>query len=155
MKSTDYAPRSAAMDVYIIPGMIGVEIGVDVGAHAEAMLLLGVGKLYLVDPWKNERAMGYCEGRLARWFNRVEYLQIDSHKAAKAFDVQHFAYIDIEHDYETVLQSLNDWWPKVSVMIGYRNYGRGGVAKAVDEFVAANKIRTVVDDYHNEIILFK
>jgi hypothetical protein len=153
MKSTDFAPRYAAMDFYIKPGWVGVEVGVDVGSHAEALLAIGVEKIYLIDIWDNKWIEGYCKGRLSRWFNRVEMIRSSSKLAAKSFPEVDFVYIDVEHDYESVKGSLNDWLPKVKHILGYRNYTLPGVKKALDEFLIGKNFK--LDQYNNEIIVFK
>lgn len=160
MKSTDYCPRAAAMDVYLMGkrNLTGIEVGCDVGAHAEAMLsYLSIERLTLVDIWGNEWCQGFCEGRLSRWQTKTEFIQSSSEDASDKFynNSFDFAYIDIEHDDPTVKQSLNDWWDKIKFdgILGYRNYTT--CRKAIDEFVQANNIRTEIDKYHNEIILFK
>lgn len=160
MKSTDYAPRAAAMDVYLMgrTNLTGIEIGVDCGAHAHALLeYLNIERLVLVDEWGYDWCKGYCEGRLSKWKTKTEFVKSDSIVAstkfyANAFD---FIYIDIAHDYETVKGSLIDWWPKLKEggVMGYRNYST--CQKAIDEFVLSNTLTAQVDKYHNEVIIFK
>lgn len=141
MKITDYSPRATPMDSFLIgKDLVGIEIGTDVGAHAEALLLYcDIQRLFLVDIWDKEYYKGYCQGRL-RWYqNKIVYIHQDSHKASLCeytpFD---FMYIDIPHDYATVKQSLEDWWPKLKEggILGYRNYAPAmpEVMQAVDDF---------------------
>lgn len=142
MKITDYSPRATPMDSFLTgKDLVGLEVGTDVGAHAEALLLYcDIQKLHLVDIWDKEYYKGYCEGRL-RWHrHKIEYVHLDSHGASLLGDwpALDFIYIDIPHDYKTVMQSLEDWWPhlKDGGVMGYRNYGPGmpEVVKAVDDF---------------------
>jgi tRNA A58 N-methylase Trm61 len=167
MKPTDFAPRCSAFLTYLKGNdLVGIEVGTDVGAHAHAMLqYCDIKKLYLVDIWDKEYYKGYCEGRLYShgYKNKVELIHRESHVASKALnrkeDNVDFIYIDIPHDYETVRQSLEDWWVhlKAGGILGYRNYSPGnpGLKDAVDEFVICNKLRTEVISYQGEIIIYK
>lgn len=147
MKTTDYCPRAAPMDSFLTgKGLVGIEVGTDVGAHAEALLMYGdIQKIYLVDIWDKEYYQGYCQGRL-RWYrHKIEYIPLDSHTASLLGDwpMFDFIYIDIPHDYATVKQSLEDWWFKLKDggVMGYRNYAAGNpeLVKAVDEFLAEHE----------------
>ena len=165
MKSTDYAPRSAAMDAHLRgQDLRGIEVGCDVGAHAEALLrYCAVSHLVVVDLWEKDFYRGYCMGRLQShgWKNRTEFLQMTSHSAVQHFgdDTFDFVYIDILHDYATVKESLEDWWPKLKVggVMGYRNYSPSNreLTRAVDEFIAQRQVEAKVESYHGEIVLFK
>lgn len=167
MKVTDYCPRAAPFDSYLTAlgtGLLGAEIGVDVGAHAEAMLAFtpGIRALALFDPWPNKWAMGYCDGRLSRFRGRYVMHQEGSLEgAAKGIKASlDFVYIDQIHEGPSVTADLKAWWPLVKPggILGYRNYaeGRGSpLDRAIEAFVAENKIRTKVEDYLNDIILFR
>lgn len=145
MKITDYCPRAAPFDSYLIgKNLVGLEVGTDVGAHAHAMLLhCSIEKLYLVDIWDNDYYRGYCQGRLdsAGFKHRVELFTCESHTAIKRFEVESldFIYIDITHDYDTVRQSLYDWWPRLKKggVLGYRNYASSNkdLSRAIEEFM--------------------
>jgi hypothetical protein len=161
MKVTDYAPRAAPFDTYLKGReLVGVEVGVDVGAHAEALLTYcPVALLHLVDPWPNPYCRGFCEGRLARFRQRVAMLPGKSSAMAGAFELGRldFAYIDQEHDEFSVASDLRAWWPRIRTggVLGYRNYvGRGNpLDRAVDAFIAENKIKAHVEA--GEIVLLK
>jgi hypothetical protein len=160
MKQTDYCPRAAFMDIYLMDkiSLIGAEIGVDAGAHAEAMFTyLDIQKLYLIDTWEKEWVKGYCEGRLTKWKSKTEFIKQDGTIMPEQFNYKSldFAYIDITHDHETVKKSLNVWFYviKTGGILGYRNYTT--CQKAIDEFVTVNGIKTKIDNYHNEIVMFK
>lgn len=147
MKVTDYCPRAAPFDSYLKgSGLVGAEIGVDVGAHAEAMLRYClIGMLHLIDPWPNSYCRGYCEGRLSVLGYRGNFLmwQCDSLHAASKFAVDSldFIYIDQEHDGKSVAADLRAWWPtlKPSGVLGYRNYAESNpsLMAAVDAFISA------------------
>ena len=166
MKVTDYGPRISTFDTYIkTPGTTGAEIGCDVGAHAEALLkYCGVKMLYLVDVWDREYYRGYCEGRLFSqgYRNNVELIQGTSKHASEKFLVNSldFVYIDITHDYDTVLNSLVEWFNKVKPggIIGYRNYHEKNIElkRAVDYFTKSwskNISNIIIEPLHAEIII--
>lgn len=162
MKVTDYGMRVSPFDNWIRRNSVGVEVGTDVGSHAQAMLhFCNIDFLYLVDIWDGKFYEGYCQGRLhtAGFKNRVSMIRADSHAAVSlvTHSQVNFVYIDITHDYNTVKQSLEDWWPLLAPegILGYRNYAlkNPGLMKAVDEFVAAQKVR--IEVINAEIILFK
>lgn len=161
MKITDYAPRAAPFDSHLCGrDLLGAEIGVDVGAHAEALLAYcPIAMVYLIDPWPNPYCRGYCEGRLARYRPRFAMNRGASHDAARAFGdgTLDFAYIDQEHDADAVSGDLRLWWPRLKSggLLGYRNYtGRGTpLDKAIDAFVSAHRLDPAIAD--NEIVLRK
>lgn len=163
MKVTDYCPRAAVFDSYLTGNDLeGAEVGVDVGAHAEALLrYCNVRMLHLVDLWPREFYKGWCHGRLYGhgYKNRVRFLELPSNEAAKQFDdfSLDFVYIDITHDSQTVRKSLEDWWPKLKHggIMGYRNYSPSEplLKNEVDRFVETNNLRNEV--VTGEIVLFK
>lgn len=155
MKVTDYCPRAAFMDTKLKGNdLVGIEVGCDVGAHAEALLVYkAIAHLIIVDLWQNEWCEGYCKGRLSK-FNNVTSVKGTSHNASTKFDTQFdFIYIDIAHDDITVKESLNDWWPllKVGGVMGYRNYTT--CKKEIDKFIVDKKHE--ISSYHNEIVIWK
>jgi methyltransferase family protein len=164
MKVTDYGPRVAPFDTCLTGrGLVGVEVGVDVGAHAEALLrYCDVHTLTLVDPWPTEYCRGYCEGRLRAlgFWPRVRMVQHPSHQAARGMDPASvdFVYVDQEHTTEAVRGDLELWWPAVKIggLLGYRNYAASqtDLVRAVDAFVAARAIRTTTL-VPGEIVLWK
>ncbi len=153
MKPTDYAPRATAFDLHIQPGTTGVEVGCDVGAHAEAILKYRQpGLLSVIDTWDNPWCEGYCFGRLREYPN-VKLYKGESHNLSGRFGELDFVYIDITHDTETVLQSLKDWWGclKVGGVMGYRNYST--CKETIDKWVKGKEFKVM--DYYNEIIIWK
>lgn len=149
MKVTDYAPRAAPFDLQLMNyrGAVGVEVGVDVGAHAQAILeYCDVAHITLVDPWPNPYCRGYCEGRLSALGLRPMFTmwQCGSTAAAAKFAEASldFAYIDQEHGGDSVTLDLQCWWPKIRPggILGYRNYTetKTPLVAAVDAFIAAH-----------------
>jgi len=166
MKVTDYAPRAAPFDSYLRYGrrLVGAEIGVDVGAHAQALLqFYDIDRLYLIDPWQREYQWGYCDGRLAAlgFSGRFELIAKKSLEAAKRFAVESldFLYFDQEHEGQVVGDDLITWWPKLKRggHLGYRNYGNTakGLTGAVDAFIArlGDKLEARRED--GEMVLIK
>lgn len=167
MKLTDFAPRVSAFLSYVEGrNLTGVEVGCNVGAHAEALLTwCSIDKIILVDTFENVNTYWYLMGRLeTKTFarGRFEIIKATSNDAAQRMGSRQFdfIYIDITHDYETVKQSLIDWWPhlKKGGILGYRNYSESNpdLLKAVSEFIKATVTGQVkIDNYHNEIIIWK
>lgn len=163
MKATDYAPRAGGMDAHLQgTDLVGVEVGCDAGAHAEALLrYCSIKQLVLIDLWDKDFFRGYCMGRIQSqgWKQHVEFVQKSSRQAASDYPngMFDFVYIDITHDSEAVASSLDDWWPKLKPagMLGYRNYSIPSIKPVLDEFALRNDIRTIEEKFHNELILFK
>jgi hypothetical protein len=164
MKITDYCPRAAPIDKYLIGReLVGVEVGVDVGAHAEALLTYcPVAMLHLVDPWPNIERRGYCDGRLSRFRGRYALCRMGSLTAASETRAESvdFVYLDQEHGAEVVAADLEAWWPAIKPggVLGHRNYvqSRGEpLDKAIEAFVDKHAIETKYERYGSDIILFK
>jgi predicted O-methyltransferase YrrM len=162
VKVTDYCPRAAPFDTYLKGrGLWGAEIGVDVGAHAEALLRhCPIDQLALVDPWPNPYCRGYCEGRLLSlgFRPRFQAYQCNSLDAvAKIPAPLDFIYIDQEHDGASVTSDLRAWWPKLKPggVLGYRNYTatKNPLTQAIDAFVASVRCATHIET--GEIVLVK
>ena len=161
MKISDFAPRTGAMEFYLTgKNLTGIEIGCDVGAHAESILThCSIDRLYVVDLFENKWCEGFCEGRLSRWYHRYVLLKGESLKIANKFGVNtmDFVYLDQEHDYKSVHDDLAIWWEKVKEdgITVLRNYADNNIElkKAADEF-ALNK-RHAIESYYSEIIIFK
>lgn len=144
----------------------GVEVGVKVGTFSDYLLAHWRGeKLISIDPWREAGADEYLDkanvpqaqqerhfeetlARLARHGDRSEIRRTTSIEgAAELPDASlDFVYIDARHDYESVKEDLETWFPKVrpgGIFAGH-DYADGpfpqgefGVKRAVDEFFAA------------------
>lgn len=163
MKVTDYMPRPGLLEVYLTGrDLVGAEIGVDVGAHAESLLTnCDVQKLYLVDQWDRDYNYGYCVGRLeSKGFkHRIEFLKGTSttRQVLVEDDSLDFIYFDAAHDYETVKQDLELWFPKLrkqESIIGVRGISFEGVKRVVDELLEMARYKCQISEYHNEIIIW-
>ena len=164
VKITDYCPRAAPFDSYLKGReLVGVEVGVDVGAHAEALLTYGpVAMLHLIDPWPKDYFRGYCDGRLSRFRGRYRLWPGTSMECVKGFfaDTLDFVYIDQEHDAESVAADLRAWWPllKSGGVLGLRNYTARDTPldRAVDAFVGGSRAAEITRHVESaEIVLVK
>lgn len=151
MKITDYAPRTAPFDHHLMrlkKGLLfGVEVGVDVGAHAHSLLQYNpnIAILKLVDIWDKEYARGWVECRMQThgFSQRVEFIKLTSSLAAERLKAEcfDFIYIDQLHDYESVSRDMELWWPLLNSggIFGYRNYSESkafpDLNRAIDEWV--------------------
>jgi len=167
VKITDFGPRIAPFDHYLAhlaAGLYVLELGVDVGAHAEAMLRYArVAYLDLVDPWPNEFTRGICKGRLDAAGGYGRYVQ--HRTTAQRFITQmpqdriyDAIYCDLPQDVATALEVLPAYWPRLRQggLLGYRNYSASdwpAMRAVVDDFVDKHAAETHVES--GEIILKK
>jgi hypothetical protein len=159
------ASRNEIPEVLNRRGLLGeaAEIGVKTGRYSELLLSHWRGrKLISIDPWleadpdeyvdranvpqsEQERFYDETRRRLARHGARSEILRLTSVEAAGdlADASLDFVYIDARHDYDSVLEDLEAWFPKVRPggIIAGHDYvdgtfpsGAFGVKSAVDEF---------------------
>lgn len=180
MKQTDFIPRGTMLEVYLHgKDLVGAEIGVDAGAHAEALLLnCDIKMLYLIDVWINPEMYGYCRGRLETkgWkhkFQMIRKSSIDAigdvlkhsappsqgHMHYTGLEILDFLYFDQLHDYESVRKDMEEWWTllKPGGILVHRGYALSntGIKKALDEFIAKHNLKAEWDNYHNEMIIWK
>ena len=121
--------------------LVGVEIGVGKGKHAERMLKkLPIKKLYLVDVDECIEA----QGRVYRFNDKIKWIIKKSAYATK--DIPNnldFVYIDGSHSYKDVKKDLERYYPKLKeggILCGH-DFGQQPVGKAVWEFsVKINKL---------------
>jgi hypothetical protein len=114
---------------------IGVEVGVQTGAHAGNLLQTWQGeKMLLVDRWESVSDKTYvdiantgsdemnilrqkAEARLQQFGARAEIHRKWSEEAA--LDVANnsldFVYLDARHDFKGVLSDIKAWWPKLRI----------------------------------------
>jgi len=153
--------------------LVGVEIGVFKGLHAESMLQnLSVKRLYLVDPY--ELYEDYCEGkgrygvdreplelakkeastRLAPYSNQISWIKKLSHQAlADVPGGLDFVYVDGNHEEKFVREDIAGYYAKLKAggVIGghdfYNGFCRGhdGVVRAVTQFAVQNNLTLQVE----------
>ena len=145
----------------------GVEIGVRIGNNFKDLIKnnkFKEGILYGVDCWSKDPSrpeindIGLSQQQLTNdYFTLVakysstpyvKFVRNFSYEASLSFPDEHFdfIYIDAAHDYDSVVEDLNAWWPKLKpggLFSGHDYFPdtriwRGkecGVYKAVNEFV--------------------
>jgi methyltransferase family protein len=145
---------------------IGAEVGVRRGTYSHLLLWNWKGeKLISIDPWledapgayvdksnvsqgEHERLYEDTKQRLAPFGPRSEIWRLTSVRAAERLDDGSidFVYIDARHDYDSVLEDLRAWFPKVrgggilsghDYVTGCFPQGEFGVSAAVDQFFGA------------------
>lgn len=148
------------------PNAICAEIGVDEGLNAERIIKISKPKeLYLIDPWDpyvykhmtDLEAKDYVSILEIRYNNvkdkyknnkSVKIIRETSISASKNFKDEYFdwVYIDADHDYNSVKEDIEHWYPKVKMggFIGGHDYidnntnNKKPVKRAVDEFIENN-----------------
>ena len=153
----------------------GAEIGVKLGRYSDLLLSSWEGeKLISIDPWleaepdeyvdhanvqqdRHEDFYRHTKDLLAKYRDRSEIWRTTSVEAAKRVPdgSLDFVYIDARHDYDSVLEDLEAWFPKLrpgGLMAGH-DYADGefrqgvfGVKSAVDEFFGARDIAVHATD---------
>ncbi len=135
---------------YIKPGWVGVEIGVQWGISALALLEHGVRFLYLIDPWENydgyaapsaywnslhEDIYLECKDRLEAYEDRrYAILRKHSNVAHDLVPMVDFVWIDGNHYYKWVKEDCENYWPKVKpggILCGH-DYDEGGPCEVRD-----------------------
>jgi hypothetical protein len=139
--------------------LIGAEVGVHTGHHATQILngYLNIEKLVLVDPWVpySEKKDSFEEfdtryKQVCKLFDgkkNVEIIRDYSVEASKLYPDKFFdfIYLDGDHEYSSVMDDLESWYPKLKtygVMCG-DDFGHPsglGVIKAVTEFAYSRKL---------------
>ncbi len=161
----------------------GAEIGVRDGRFSDRLLATWKGSVLIsIDPWLSADPDAYVDrsnvsqeefehlyletqARLARHGARSEIRRMTSLEAAALIPdgSLDFAYIDARHDYPSVLEDLEAWFPKVKpggILAGHDyadiDFGRTdfGVKSAVDEFFAARGIPVHCTDGPSAVELF-
>ena len=152
--------------------LIGVEIGVYRGEHAESMLKhLDIKKLYLIDPYKEygevttdndytyekiNNAKSQAINRLKKFKEKTKWIFKKSENSIK--DIKEkldFVYIDGAHDYENVKKDIENYWEliKIGGVIGGDDFFNGyaeakishtGLINAVLEFTTKYKLQLYV-----------
>jgi len=142
--------------------LVGAEIGVYRGDHAESILRsLCIRELHLIDPYEPymEYETGIIDSRSFHEDNfshvcarfapdeRVVIHRCTSELAVSRFPNESFdfIYIDGDHAYEKVKFDLEAWWPKLKIfgVLGGDDFGHcsgHGVIRAVSEFSFERKV---------------
>ena len=151
----------------------GVEVGVQCGLFSEIVLREWHGaRLHCVDPWQEFPRDSYIDVsnvdqatqdeyykqtrcRLQPFGERVRIIRKTSREAATEFSDRQldFVYLDAQHHYQAVCEDIRLWFSKVrrgGILAGH-DYVEGkfaagafGVKSAVDDFIAAHRLRLFV-----------
>jgi len=129
--------------------LVGVEIGVWAGIHAESMLTtLPIAKLYLIDPYlpymyegkllHPERHLAEAKERLSKFGDKVVFIKKKSVDAVPFVpnDLD-FVFVDGDHSHSAVKNDIAMYYPKIRVggILGGRDYcGLPRVFRAVMQF---------------------
>ena len=148
----------------------GVEVGVRTGEFSEHLLAAWRGRhLISVDPWAEAPVEDYVNldnvpqeahdrlyeetvARLSRFGERSSIWRMTGAEAARRIPryCLDFVYLDARHDYASVREDLDQWFPAVrpgGILAGHDYVdgrfaeGEFGVRSAVDEFCAARSLR--------------
>jgi len=168
-----YLPRDFERHAVKGRDLIGVEIGVYEGEHAESMLKnLKIKTLYLVDPFQeykdfstkyndffSKELMNEIKQKaikkLRKWKNIKWVFKTSSEASKDVLEDLDFVYIDGAHDYENVKLDIKKYWPKLKkggVLGGddfFNGHGKAipahsGLINAVLEFVTKYKLQLYV-----------
>ena len=153
--------------------LIGVEVGVHLGNHCGRILNnFKIKKITLIDPWTSyegdadyflsQEFQDKCYDTVVKKFGndeRVKILKSTSIEANKSFinSSLDFVYIDGNHQYSSVIEDLNIWYPKVKyrgIIAGddYK-YKFPGVIRAVNEFANLHNLNIELLDRGQFILL--
>lgn len=153
--------------------LVGVEVGAHLGNHCGRILKnLKIKNITLVDPWTayegdadyflSQKFQDECYKTVIDKFSndkRVKILKLTSREACKKFfnSTLDFVYIDGNHQYDSVIEDLNLWYPKVryrGIIAGddYK-YKFPGVIKAVNEFANMHNLHIELLDRGQFILL--
>jgi predicted O-methyltransferase YrrM len=123
--------------------LVGVEIGVDIGVNAYNMLsVLDIKQLFLIEPDYKNICIIYKQ--LKKFKNIIIIDGYSQHVFDLVPDNLDFVYVDGDHRYNSVLQDIELYYPKVrcgGVFGGHDfNTNELGVCKAVIGFVEENDL---------------
>ena len=153
--------------------LIGAEIGVYKGEHAESLLEnLSIKKLYLIDPYElydefkeGKRHYGVDQDslkiaeeearrRLENYSDRIVWVKKKSDEALENIpDKLDFVYDDGNHQYEFVKQNIENYFPKIKIggiigghdMYNGYSYEHNGVVQAVIEFAFERHLQLYIE----------
>jgi hypothetical protein len=144
------------------------EIGVDRGMNSESIMrTLNVQTLFAIDPYRPyfqrgspvltssasaEAARVEAARRLAPFGKKIKFMYETSGKAASSIpNGLDFVYVDGNHQYESVKQDIELYYPKLSPdgIIGGHDFSSNflDVIRAVTEFAASRKLQLMVEPY--------
>lgn len=147
----------------------GIEIGILRGEYSEILLRLwpSCEKLHLIDPWKSQDISSYNDinnlsdqefeeayqqtiERLKKFKSRYQIHRCMSKEIYFKFPKIDFIYIDGNHSYESVMEDLTHYYPRLNnggIIAGHDffNYNSMQVKKAVNEYFKSD-VYIIPDD---------
>lgn len=145
--------------------LIGAEIGIYLGRHASFYLReLDIKYVFLVDPYTGYKnysptkvglinlieAEKIAHTKLRDYGKKVKWIREESAEAAEliANDSLDFVYIDANHAYESVVEDIFLYYPKMKKdgLFSGHDYDYEGVKRAVDEFVDKQNSKLHIED---------
>ena len=139
-------------------GLVGCEIGVKDGRHAQLILeTLDISKLYLIDTWdsfptytkryvRSKKGLSFinCKSKLSKWRDKTVFINDFSENAHRLIQdgTLDFVYVDANHENVYVKKDIELYWPKLKaggLMAGHDYIEKWqGVIDAVTEFFGNN-----------------
>ncbi len=157
----------------ILQHNLAAEIGVLYGDTSAYLLKEFPGlQLLCIDPYleynepgveRSQKTMTQYEeiarGKIAEFGDRGAIIKDFSLNVAPKVEngALDFVFIDANHDYEYVAQDIEAWYPKVrsgGLFAGHDYKSWPGVTKAVDEFMAAQKVQGFFTPIASDIWFF-
>lgn len=137
----------------------GAEVGVKKGKFSNQILKYWKGKLLCIDIWDVEEDYRDAEKLLSQ---RADLIKGSSKEISRTIENRSldFVYIDADHHYESVMEDINCWFPKVrkgGIVSGHdycRYLDHFGVIEAVNDFCSANRyteLKLTTGDFWNGI----
>lgn len=165
---TDITPLIILLDQHGTD-LVGVEIGVSRGDSINTVTenCPNVSKIYGVDPylpWKDVegrmidgleldmiKTEAYLQHKYSPVKEKIEILEMKSSEAVLRFDDESldFIFIDGDHTYESVLEDLTLWYPKIKnggLLMGH-DFASSPVSNAVTHFRHTNNITSYMSVY--------
>ena len=117
-----------------------LEIGTSTGVNALTMLKVDFINLTVVDPYlDNQHEETIMRNRLKPYADRVTIIKDTSNNAVDLFKDHEFDYIYIDgrHDYQGVMEDLENWFPKLKPtgLFAGHDFNLEGVFTAVNDFM--------------------
>ena len=126
---------------------VGAEIGVQLGLNAANISEEWKGTILCVDSWQENAVQELAMSNIGKdQFKIIQGLSTDVARQIEDGSLD-WVYIDADHQYQSVKEDLEAWYPKVrsgGIVSGHDyddNIVLGGVVKAVDEFAKTHKYK--------------
>ena len=133
----------------------GAEVGVKKGKFSKLILNNWKGRLFCVDIWEDEEDYRDAKDLLQNHAVLIKEFSVEAAKEIKDGSLD-FVYIDADHHYESVMNDIKAWFPKVrkgGILSGHdycRYQDHFGVIEAVNDFCQLNRysdLRLTSNDY--------